>query len=37
MDLQEMGLGDMNWIDLARDKDRWQPLVNAVINLLASI
>jgi hypothetical protein len=23
----------MDWIDLAQDKDRWQALVNAVMNL----
>jgi hypothetical protein len=32
MDLQEMGRG-MGWIDLAQDRDRWQALVNAVMNL----
>ena len=25
--------GDMGWIDLAQDRDRWQALVNAVTNL----
>ena len=25
--------GDMDWIDLAEDKDRWRELVNAVMNL----
>jgi len=24
MDLQEVGYGGMDWIDLAQDKDRWQ-------------
>jgi hypothetical protein len=33
MDLQEVGLGDMDWIDLAVDVDRWLALVNAVMNL----
>jgi len=31
-DLQEVELGDMDWINLAQDKDRCQALVNAVIN-----
>jgi hypothetical protein len=25
--------GGMNWIDLARDTDRWRELLNAVMNL----
>ena len=33
MDFQEVGCGGMDWIDLAHDKDRWQALVNAVMNL----
>jgi len=33
MDLQEVGCGDMDWINLAHNKDRWQALVNAVLNL----
>ena len=33
MDLQEEGFGGMDWIKLAQDKDRWQALVNAVMNL----
>ena len=26
------GMGGMNWIDLAQDRDRWWPLVKAVMN-----
>ena len=33
MDLQEMGWGAMDWIDLTQDRDRWSALVNAVMNL----
>jgi hypothetical protein len=33
MDLQEVGYGGMDWILLARDRDRWQALVNAVMNI----
>jgi CRISPR/Cas system-associated protein Cas7 (RAMP superfamily) len=33
MDLQEVGFGEIDWIDLAQDRDRWRELVNAVMNL----
>jgi hypothetical protein len=28
MDLGEMGWGDVDWIDLAQDRNRWRALVN---------
>jgi len=32
-DLQEVGCGYMDWSGMARDRDRWRPLVSAVMNL----
>jgi hypothetical protein len=31
--LREIGWNDMDWIDLAKDKDHWRALVNTVMNL----
>jgi hypothetical protein len=33
MDVREIGWGDMNWIDLAQDREQWGALVNTVMNL----
>jgi transcription termination factor 2 len=33
MDLREFGWGDMDWIGLAQDTNRWRALVNSVLNL----
>jgi hypothetical protein len=33
MDLGEVGRGDVDWIGLAQDRNRWRALVNSVLNL----
>jgi hypothetical protein len=33
MDLEEVGWGDVNWIGLAKDRNRWRAVVNSVLNL----
>ena len=33
MDRHEVGCEGMDWVDLAQDRDRWQALVNTVMNL----
>jgi hypothetical protein len=33
MDLEEVGWGDVDWIGLAQDRNRWRALVNSVLNL----
>jgi hypothetical protein len=33
LDVEEVGYEGMDWIELAQDMDRWQALVNPVMNL----
>jgi hypothetical protein len=33
IDLRENGQYDMNWIDVAQNRDQWRALVNTVMNL----
>jgi hypothetical protein len=33
MDLIEIGWDDLDWIDLAQDRNQWKALVNTVMNL----
>jgi len=36
MNLEQMGCGFMDWIELAQDRDRWRALVNGLMNLRVS-
>jgi hypothetical protein len=33
MDLGEVGWGDVDWIGLAKDRNRWRALVNSILTL----
>jgi hypothetical protein len=33
MDLRDSGWDDMDWIDVAQDRDQWRALVSTVMNL----
>jgi hypothetical protein len=33
MDLREVGWGDVDWIGLAKDRNRWRAVVKSVLNL----
>jgi hypothetical protein len=33
MDLREIGLGGVDWVHLAQDRDRWRAFVSALMNL----
>jgi hypothetical protein len=37
MNLQEAECGGLDWIDIARDRDRWRALLNAIIKLLVPL
>jgi hypothetical protein len=32
IDLREIGLVGMDWMDLAQDRDQWRALVNTLMN-----
>jgi hypothetical protein len=34
MDLRQVGWGDVDWIGLAKDRNRWRALVNSVLSLM---
>jgi hypothetical protein len=36
IDLREIGLDGVDWIDMAQDRGQWRALVNTVMNLCVS-
>jgi hypothetical protein len=36
MDLREIELGGMDWVDVAQDRNQWTALVNTVMNIRVS-
>jgi hypothetical protein len=34
MDLGEVASGDVDWIGLAQNRNKWKPLVNSILNIL---
>jgi hypothetical protein len=36
IDLREIGLDGVDWIDMAQDRDQWRVLVNTVLDLHVS-
>jgi hypothetical protein len=32
-DVEEVGWGDVDWIGLAKDRNRWRAVVNSILNL----
>jgi hypothetical protein len=37
LDLNQIGRGGMDWIDLAQDRDQWSSLVNTALNIQVSL
>jgi hypothetical protein len=33
MDIREIGMGGMDWIDLVQDRDQWRAVVKRILNL----